>query len=685
MAALTFDKKELGNLEYSLTCEVLATDRRGGYMNTTIVCCNTRKYHGLIVSPIDESGREFVLLSSLDETIVLDGQRFNLALHRFRGTYEPRGHKYITDFEYTPTPTITYRIGDVVLKKELLWIHKRTQLMVRYTMLSSSVESVSLQLRPYLAFRDRHALCKANLQADARSYPVKGGVKCRLYDGFPWLYMQVSDQTAEFIPAPDWYYDFEYTRELERGYEGHEDLLTPGYFEMTIKSGESVILSASTEENIVAKGLVNDYKASLSRRTDKVDCFSCLRHSARQFVVRRPNGDTEIVAGYPWYESLGRDALISLPGLTLEQGYTKDCLDVIDTLIKANDEERINDSYKINNSVDTPLWLYRTLQMLESELGAKEIWSRYGATMKYLLERYRSGEGCDMISLHDNGLIWAWSDEKSLTWQDTTIDTKWAPRRNGYMVEVQALWYNAVSYTLELARKFKDKEFVESWEWVPERAKNTFSSLFWLNDGYLADFVNHDSVNRFIRPNMIVASALPYKMIDEQQQVSIIRTVQQHLLTPRGLRSLSPRNILYGVNDRGAANKAPKNGSVWVWPLAFYVKACFDVLGESYLSEAQRILDDFDSEIQTYGIGSIAEYFDPDPPFNPQGAISQAWSVAAVLEISHMVTQYEENSTKAVKKSATTKKTATTKRTTTTKKSTTTKSKARKTPVKKEE
>ena len=133
MPGLKFDKQELGNLEYSLQREILATDRRGGYMSTTIVGCNTRKYHGLIVAPIDESNNAYVLLSSLDETIVQHDQSFNLALHRFRGVYEPRGHKYITDFEYTPCPTITYRVGGVILRKEILWIHKRTQMMIRYT------------------------------------------------------------------------------------------------------------------------------------------------------------------------------------------------------------------------------------------------------------------------------------------------------------------------------------------------------------------------------------------------------------------------------------------------------------------------------------------------------------------------------------------------------------------------
>ena len=230
MSALTFDKSELGNLEYSLQREMLATDRIGGYMSTTIVCCNTRRYHGLIVAPIDDSDRTCLLLSSLDETIVQHDQSFNLALHRFKGVYEPRGHKYITDFQYTPTPTITYRVGGVILKKEMLWIHKRTQLMIRYTLVDAHSET-HLRLRPFLAFRDKHALTKANMQANGHSYPAVNGVKCRLYESFPWLYLQTSKPGTEFVPAPDWYYNFEYQQDLARGYEGHEDLMTTGYFE----------------------------------------------------------------------------------------------------------------------------------------------------------------------------------------------------------------------------------------------------------------------------------------------------------------------------------------------------------------------------------------------------------------------------------------------------------------------
>lgn len=543
MSVLTFDKKELGNLEYSLQREMLATDRRGGYMSTTIVCCNTRKYHGLMVAPIDDSDRAYVLLSSVDETVVHDGQSFNLALHRFPGTYEPRGHKYITDFEYTPTPTITYRVGSIVLRKELLWIHNRTQLMIRYTLLEAPSD-VRLRLRPFFAFRDKHALTHANMEADGRSRPIPGGVKCRLYSDFPWLYLQTDCRDAEFVPAPDWYYNFEYAREIERGYEGDEDLLTTGYFELSLGRRQSVIFSASVE---------------------------------------------------------------AIP-----------------------DPAAIGGMF-----ADAPLWFFWVLQQLQRTLGEEEIWKRYGIVMKELLAAYRRGVGG--VAVHDNGLVWASAPGKALTWMNALAGGVPVVSRDGYPVEINALWYNAVCYALELASRFGEEEFVGEWKAWPEWIRNAFREMFWSDDdGYLADFVGPEGPNRWIRPNMVVACGLDYKMLDEEQQASVLRIVGQHLLTPKGLRSLSPRNPRYKnrcEGDEAVRAEASMNGSVWVWPLWFYVKASFDLGGREFLPRAEELLARFGEEIQSYGIGSINELFDGDPPHAPRGAVSQAWSVGAVLMI----------------------------------------------------
>ena len=663
MSALTFDKSELGNLEYSLQREMLATDRRGGYMSTTIVCCNTRKYHGLMVAPINESDRTYVLLSSLDETIVQHNQSFNLALHRFRGVYEPRGHKYITDFEYTPTPTITYRVGGVILKKELLWIHKRTQLMIRYTLVDAHSDT-TLRLRPFFAYRDKHSLSKANMEANGRSYPIPCGVKSRLYDGFPWLHLQTNRPDAEFIAAPDWYYDFEYPQEALRHYESHEDLLTTGYFEVNIKKGDSVIFSASVEEMASPKEIEELFEQQISRRTHKTDFLSCLHHSARQFVCRRPGNRTEMIAGYPWFGVIGRQTLQALPGIVLEQGYKEDCFDILDTMIRDMQDGDFAGSASASVAVDAPLWFFRTLQELEREIGAKEIWARYGEVMKSILAAYKRGIG-DCVVLHDNGLVWAAKENAALTWMDSIVDGKPVTQRAGYAVEIQALWYNAVCYTLALAKKMGDKSFVKEWKSLPERTKASFVEKFWLKEeGYLADYVNDYEVNKYIRPNMVLACGLNYKMLDETQIVSILMVTRQHLLTPRGLRTLSPRNPLYKgtlEGDQAQRDIAGKNGTVWIWPLAFYVKTCFDVMGDKFVDEAKQIIAGFEEDIQAYCIGSVNEVYDADPPYTPKGSMSQAWSVGAVLEICRMTAEHDtkaEKPKKVAKKS--TKKAAAT-------------------------
>jgi len=642
MSALVFDKNELGNLEYSLQREMLATDRLGGYMSSTIVCCNTRKYHGLMVAPIDGSNRTYVLLSSLDETVVQHDQSFNLALHRYRGVYEPRGHKYITDFKYTPCPTITYRVGGVILRKELLWIHKRTQLMIRYTLVDAHSDT-TLRLRPFLAFRDKHSLSKANMEADGRSYPAVCGVKSRLYPNFPWLYLQTNRPDAKFVAAPDWYYDFEYTQELARGYDGYEDLLTTGYFEMKIRKGESVIFSASVDEVSSAQEIDRMFEASIARRTHKIDFISCLHHSARQFVIRRPGGRTEVMSGYPWSDVVGRETFVSLPGITLQQGYKEDCMDVLDTMVRDMKDGDFAGNASARFAVDAPLWFFWTLQHLEKHVGAENVWNKYGDAMRSIIEAYGRGFGSEVL-LHSNGLVWA-SSSLPLTWMNSTADGQPVTPRRGYAVEVNALWYNALCYTLALAKKFGDKAFVTRWKDVPARTKQSFIDKFWLaEEGRLADYVNDMEVNKFIRPNMLIACALDYRMTDDCQTVDILMTVRQHLYTPRGLRTLSPQNPLYEAapqHDPRLRDIASKNGVVWTWLLMFYAEASLRLNGAGFVSQAEELLSSFDEEIQSGCIGSINESFDADPPFAAQGALSSAWSVGALLYIYELIETFK--------------------------------------------
>ena len=301
---------------------------------------------------------------------------------------------------------------------------------------------------------------------------------------------------------------------------------------------------------------------------------------------------------------------------------------------------------RIRRQADTPLWFFWTLQQLEMHVGAEEVWKRYGETMKGALESYRDGGMGRCILMHDNGLVWAAAENVPLTWMDSVIDGRAVTPRSGYAVEVNALWYNAVCYTLELARKFGDEGFTAAWDSLPEKTRTAFAERFRIaGEPHPADYANETETNAFIRPNMVVACGLRYTMLDEAQRIEVLRTVEQHLLTPKGLRSLSPRNPLYKGRCEGSPGErdfAGKNGSVWIWPLVFYVSARFGIEGDGFLTAAGELLSHFEEDIQSDGIGSLSELYDADPPYTARGAVSAAWSVGGVLAIHDMIRRRRE-------------------------------------------
>ena len=357
-----------------------------------------------------------------------------------------------------------------------------------------------------------------------------------------------------------------------------------------------------------------------------------------------------MIAGYPWYGTVGRDTFIALPGIVLEQKYKEDCLDVLDTMVAKMQNGNFADSASAWVAADAPLWFFWTLQNLEKHITAKKLWERYGEAMKAVLEAYRRGFG-EKVKLHSNGLVWAAADGEALTWMNTKVDGQPVAQRAGYAVEIQALWYNAVSYTLALARKMKDKEFVDSWKDEPAKTKESFIEKFWLSEGYLADYVNDYETNDFRRSNMLVATGLDYTMLNEEQIMDVLSVVRQHLITSRGVRSLSPRNPHYEpsyADDQRSQDLASRNGSIWIWPLMLYVKTCFAISGERFLADAEEILAAFNDEIQTACSGSVSECFEGDPPFHARGCLSQATSVGGLLYISDLIGEWKQKSGKVV-------------------------------------
>jgi predicted glycogen debranching enzyme len=648
MGYIKFDKAQVVNLEYSLTREILRTNRAGSYSSTTIVGCNTRKYHGWLVCPVDALGGErHVLLSSVDSTVVSNGQSFNTGIHKYHGDhYSPKGHKYVEDFDIQDIPGMTYRVGNVIMKQERILVHYEEQLLIRYTIIDTD-EPIKLQLRPFMTFRNVHQLTHANMWANTRTEPVPHGVRIRMYEGFPYLHMQLSCK-AEFVPVPDWYLGVEYVEEQKRGYDYSEDLFVPGFFEMTASKGDVIVFSISTREEKHA-GLKAKFTRTVATKIPRSDFGNCLRNAAQQFIEKRGN-DTNIIAGYHWFGSWGRDTFISLPGLALARKSEDLYSAVIETQVRRmrgglfpNMGDNDNPAF---NSVDAPLWFFQALW--NYGLEPKETWKKYGAAMKDVLNAYRAGTSFG-IHMRENGLIYSGAPGKALTWMDAVVNGVPVTPREGYAVEINALWYNAVCYSLDCARNARDRAFVKEWEKLPELIGRSFIETFWDEElGYLADYVSDREMrNMQVRPNMVIATSLPYVMLTREQMKSILDIVNRILVTPRGLRTLSPSDTGYkGINcgDQAARDNAYHQGTVWPWLLGPFCDGWLRVYGEGGVSRVRKLIMGFEETLTEAGISTISEIYDGDPPHLPRGAISQAWSVGEILRIFTLLEKnYPEN------------------------------------------
>ena len=645
MCYLSFKKDQLINLEYSLAREFLGTNRGGGYCSSTLVFCNTRKYHGLLVVPIEKfRGKNYVMLSSLDETILQHGRDFNFGVHKYEGTYEPRGHKYIVDISYEKAFTVTYQVGGVLLKKEILMVHNAPQVLIRYT-LEDAHSATLLRLNPLLAFRDIHSLSKQNPVANTQVEVVDGGVRAKLYPEFPYLYMQLS-KPANFGGVAYWNNNIYYTKEKERGYDFQEDLLSVGAFEVSLKKGESIVFSASLEE-ANPKNLAKDFSKFLKERADRNSFEECLQYTASQFIIQKA-GETRIKAGYHWYDSTTRDTFIALPGIALSGSTAKIFDEVLQSALKYcyNGRFARDISTHIVNPVfdaDTSLWFFWTLQQYEKETTRtkKQIWKEYGETLKAILNAFKSREHKTM-RMDDNGLIWSDDLSRPLTWFNAESNYGAIVPRNGYVVEVNALWYNAVCYALELAKDAKDKTFLSEWGTMPETIAESFNQIFWIeSEKYLADYANHTHQNTEVRPNQLLACALDYSPLTEKRQRKVLAIITQELLTPKGLRSLSPESPRYegeSVGNVFVRDKATFNGSVHPWFVGFYVETNLKLFGDSYIPDGKAFLENFEEEINTHGVGLISAIYDGNPPFNPRGCISNAKNVAEILRAQWLLT-----------------------------------------------
>jgi predicted glycogen debranching enzyme len=638
MSYIKFEKSQVVNLEYSLSREVIRTNRAGSYSSTTIVGCNTRKYHGLLVCPVDEFGGErYVLLSSIDVTVVYKDKSFNTGIRKYKGDYfNPKGHKYIEDFNTDTMPSRIYRVGDVILKQERLLVHYEEQFLLRLTILEAP-EPMKLQIRPFLAFRNIHQLTHANLDANTKIDFIENGIRSKLYEGFPSLNMQFS-RKVEFVHVPDWYLGIEYPEEQKRGYEYSEDLFTPGFFEVEARQGDMIVFSASTKEEKTA-GLMPKFIKTVAGKIPRDSFLNCLKNAAQQFVEKR-GGKTFLIAGYPWFGEWGRDTFIALPGLALARHRLALYRDVLDTQVERMADGLFPSMGNLNNpvfnSVDSPLWFFWAVQHYIQN-GGNDGWERYGTAAKSILDAFKNG-AAHIFHMRDNGLIYADAPGRALTWMDAVVNGIPVTQRRGYAVEINALWYNAICFSVEMARSVKDKKFLKEYENLPGLIQKSFLDTFWDEKlGYLADYVNdEEGKNNFVRPNMVIAVSMPYSMLEKDQMKKILNIADKELVTPRGLRTLSPGNMYYKGCCSGTQEErdsAYHQGTVWPWLYGPFCEGWLRVYGNQGVQKVKKLIFGLEAVMSEHGISTLSEIHDGDPPHSPQGAISQAWSVGEVLRI----------------------------------------------------
>ena len=645
MSYLRLEKAVMTNLQESLRRELLRTNRSGAYSSSTLVDCNTRKYHGLLVVPVPELDDEnHVLLSSLDCTVIQHGAEFNLGLHKYQGNnFSPNGHKYIREFDASSVPTTTYRVGGVILKKEVIFQHYEDRILIRYTLVDAH-SATTLRFRPFLAFRSVRQFTHENMTASREFHVVDNGIKTCMYAGYPDLYMQFSKKN-EFVFQPDWYRGIEYPKEQERGYASNEDLYVPGYFEMPIKKGESIIFSGSTSQ-IKSSSLKKLFEAEVEDRKPRDNFYHCLVCAAHQFHNRMPNDDRYLLAGYPWFKCRARDTFIALPGLTLSIGEIDYFEMVMKTAEKAlrefmADKPISGKIYEIEQP-DVPLWAIWAIQQYVKEVGVDDGFKKYGKLVSDIVDYIIKGKHPN-LRLDENGLLYSNGRDRAVTWMNSTANGRPVVPRSGYIVEFNALWYNALKFCAAMKSgqgKAKDAEALEK---RAQLAKQSFVETFVNEYGYLLDYVDGNMMDWSVRPNMIFAVALDYSPLSQDQMKSVVDICTRELLTPKGLRSLSPKSGGYNpiyVGPQTQRDYAYHQGTAWPWLGGFYMEACLKLYKRSRLSFIERQLVGYEDEMDYHAIGTISELFDGNPPFHGRGAMSFAMNVAEILRTLKLMDKY---------------------------------------------
>lgn len=621
--------------------EWLETNGIGGYCCSTVSGAHTRRYHGILVASTEPPVGRKVLLSKLDETLIVAGQRFELGANQYPGAVHPRGFQFLKNFERDLFPVFEFEAGGIHLRKTVAAIHGENTVTIIYEVLKSD-SGFRLEFLPLCSARDHHNICHAN-DAISQQYSFDQSVfSTRNYPDSPELFISIPG--SDFIPTQHWYHNFEYDIERYRGLEHQEDLFNHGKFFVQLKEGDRLGIIVSTEHPR-GRDVFELFHLENERRTRLVSAFEFndnIRQTvfaADQFVVRRGKDLKTIIAGYPWFSDWGRDTMIALPGLCLVTGKHEDAKKILRAFAASVSEGMLPNRFPDHgekpeyNTIDATLWFFQAVYKYFQYTHDREFVNELLPVLTDIITWHYKGTRYNIHVDHDE-LLTGGADGVQLTWMDARVGDWVVTPRSGKAVEINALWYNALCVIAELCDNTEDSKMYQD---KAQRVKESFNKIFWdSRNAALFDHIEGSYRNDDIRPNQIYAMSLSFPVLAQDQAKYVVKLVTDKLLTPRGLRSLSPDHRSYAPRyggDQWTRDSSYHQGTVWSFLMGPYIDALFYVEGETAKDKARQIIENFFEHLNERGIGTVSEIFDGQAPHTPRGCFAQAWGVGEVLRV----------------------------------------------------
>ncbi|RMH02598.1 MAG: glycogen debranching protein [Planctomycetota bacterium] len=656
-ALLRVGREELLRLEHALTREWLETDGLGGFASSTILMCPTRRYHGLLAAVPPGHSRRHLFLARFEETLHAPGRELPLSMARYPGVWAPRGHRSITGFELRPWPASRFHLGLAEPEREVLMVRGRPVVLVRWS-LAGQRNGLELRFRPLLAFRELDALTFENLDLDPRAERIPGGIRCRPYASLPPLHLTVSvsgGHRAEFEADPVWYRRLEYAQDLARGYDGHEDQFSPGWFHAPLEPGGEIVAAATIGPPVADPAALWRQEAA-RRRAELPSAVAggaagvgeLLAATADHFLYRDPTGRPGVLAGFPWFGEWGRDTFIALPGLTLARGRVEACAEVLRGALPFLRDGLLPNIFGPTpaashyGSADAAFWFARAVRLWQLAGGDREeLLDAFLPALRAIAEACLAGTD---LGLHvdPGGLLEVGGPDLNPTWMDAVTSTGPVTPRHGQPVEIEALWYFLLAYLERLELLAGDPAAAGRWTRRKRLAGRTFRRRFWLPQHYLADCWREGLADPAVRPNMVLAAALEFSPLTRARRRDVVERAEAELLTPRGLRTLSPADPAYRGHYRGGPEErdaAYHQGTAWPWLLGFWAEAALRGSGPRrwLLDRLERLVEGFRDALGSHGLGFLSEVHDGDSPHRHGGCPAQAWSCAEILRLAAMV------------------------------------------------